>query len=187
VSFEYYRRLYDVTVLKAAVICILELDIPELPPHPNHITFEETNESTGPMHTTFHLDIRALEMLTVDQLVDQIYEDRLIKRDLHEFVTCVPILCAYFCAPLFIQPKPNTMKWWLQPSNNALTVPKFPGLPHLPFMRYTFPLKPQLLAKSQLLSTLCLVLWHCHGDFPTRPSPTSLTIHLHQCYIYPHH
>jgi hypothetical protein len=40
-------------------------------------------------------------MLSVDMLVDQIYEDRLIKRDLHGFVTWVPILCAYFRTPLF--------------------------------------------------------------------------------------
>jgi hypothetical protein len=53
------------------------------------------------MHTTFHLDIRALEMLMVDQLVDHIYEARLIKRDLHGFVTRVPILCTYFRTPLF--------------------------------------------------------------------------------------
>jgi hypothetical protein len=29
-------------------------------------------------------------MVSVDQLVDQIYEDRLIKQDLHGFVTRVP-------------------------------------------------------------------------------------------------
>jgi hypothetical protein len=55
----------------------------------------------GPMHTAFHLDIRALEMLLANQLVDQIYEDRLIKQDLHGFVTRVPILCAYYRTPLF--------------------------------------------------------------------------------------
>jgi hypothetical protein len=40
-------------------------------------------------------------MLSVDQLVDQIYEDRLIKQDLHGFVTRVPVFCSYYRTPLF--------------------------------------------------------------------------------------
>jgi hypothetical protein len=84
---EYYRRLYGPTVLKVALLQIMELHLPELPVYPNCFTFEDTHEWTGPSHTAFHLDIRALEMLSVDQLVDQIYEDRLIKQDLHGFVT----------------------------------------------------------------------------------------------------
>jgi hypothetical protein len=80
VIIEYYRRLYGPTVLKVALLQIMELDLPELPIHPDRFTFEDTHEWTGPSHSTaFHLDIRALEMLSVDQLVDQIYEDRLIK------------------------------------------------------------------------------------------------------------
>jgi hypothetical protein len=125
---EYYRRLYGATVLKVALLQILELDIPDLPVYPDRFTFEDTHEWTGASHTAFHLDIRALEMLSVDQLVDQIYEDRLIKQDLHGFVTRVPVLHS------FRLPKLNTIKWWLQTSNNAPTVPKFSGLPRLPFM-----------------------------------------------------
>jgi hypothetical protein len=87
VIIEYYRRLYGATVLKVALLQIIELDLPELPVHPDPFTFEDTHEWTGPSHTAFHLDIRALEMLSVDQLVDQIYEDRLIKQDLQGFVT----------------------------------------------------------------------------------------------------
>jgi hypothetical protein len=79
VIIEYYRRLHGDTVLKVALLQIMELDLPELPVHPDRFTFEDTHEWTGPSHTAFHLDIRALEMLSVDQLVDQIYEDRLIK------------------------------------------------------------------------------------------------------------
>jgi hypothetical protein len=79
VIIEYYRRLHGDAVLKVALLQIMELDLPELPVHPDRFTFKDTHEWTGPSHTAFHLDIRALEMLSVDQLVDQIYEDRLIK------------------------------------------------------------------------------------------------------------
>jgi hypothetical protein len=101
VIIEYYRRLYGATVLKVALLQIMELDLPELPVHPDRFTFEDTHEWTGPSHTAFHLDIRALEMLSVDQLVDQIYEDRLIKQDLQGFVTRVPVFCSYYRTPLF--------------------------------------------------------------------------------------
>jgi hypothetical protein len=101
VIIEYYRRFYGDTVLKVTLLQIMELDLPELPVHPDHFTFEDTHEWTGPSHTAFHLDIRALEMLSVDQLVDQIYEDRLIKQDLQGFVTRVPVFCSYYCTPLF--------------------------------------------------------------------------------------
>jgi hypothetical protein len=84
-----------------ALLKILELDIPDLPMYRKCFTVEDTHEWTGVWHTAFHLDIRALEMVSVDQLVDQIYDDRLIKQDLHGFVTQVPILCAYFRTPLF--------------------------------------------------------------------------------------
>jgi hypothetical protein len=87
VIIEYCRRLHGDTVLKVAFLQIMELDLPELPVHPNRFTFKDTHEWTGPSHTAFHLDIRALEMLSVDQLVDQIYEDRLIKQDIQGFVT----------------------------------------------------------------------------------------------------
>jgi hypothetical protein len=40
-------------------------------------------------------------MLSVDQLVDQIYEDRLIKQDIQGFVTQVPVFCSYYRTPLF--------------------------------------------------------------------------------------
>ena len=110
VIIEYYRRLHGDTVLKVALLQIMELDLPELPVHPDRFTFEDTHEWTGPSHTAFHLDIRALEMLSVDQLVDQIYEDRLIKQDLHSFVTRVPILCAYFRTPLFQTTQANYYK-----------------------------------------------------------------------------
>ena len=110
VIIEYYRRLYGATVLKVALLQIMELDLPELPVHPDRFTLEDTHEWTGPSHTAFHLDIRALEMLSVDQLVDQIYEDRLIKQDLHSFVTRVPILCAYFRTPLFQTTQANYYK-----------------------------------------------------------------------------
>jgi hypothetical protein len=105
VIIEYYRRLYGATVLKVALLPqIIELDLPELPVHPDRFTFEDTHEWTewtGPSHTAFHLDIRALEMLSVDQLVDQIYEDRLIKHDLQGFVSRVPVFCSYYHTPLF--------------------------------------------------------------------------------------
>jgi hypothetical protein len=110
VIIEYYPCLYCPTVLKVALLQIMELDLPELPVHPNRFTFEDTHEWTGPSHTAFHLDIHALEMLSVDQLVDQIYEDRLIKQDLHSFVTRVPILCAYFRTPLFHTTQANYYK-----------------------------------------------------------------------------
>jgi hypothetical protein len=86
VIIEYYCCLYGPTVLKVALLQIMELDLPELPVYPDRFTFEDTHEWTEPNHTTFHLDIRALDMLSVDQLVDQIYEDRLIKQDLYGFV-----------------------------------------------------------------------------------------------------
>jgi hypothetical protein len=101
VIIEYYRRLYGATVLKVALLQIMELDVPELLVHPDRFTFEDTHEWTRPSHTAFHLDIRALEMLSVDQLVDQIYEDRLIKQDLQGFVTRVPVFCSYYRTPLF--------------------------------------------------------------------------------------
>jgi hypothetical protein len=101
VIIEYYRRLHGDTVLKVALLQIMELDLPELPVHPDHFTFEDTHEWTGPSHTAFHLDIGALEMLSVDQLVDQIYEDRLIKQDIQGFVTPVPVFCLYYRTPLF--------------------------------------------------------------------------------------
>ncbi len=101
VIIEYYRRLHGDTVLKVALLQIMELDLPELPVHPDRFTFEDTHEWTGPSHTAFHLDIRALEMLSVDQLVDQIYEDRLIKQDIQGFVTRVPVFCSYYRTPLF--------------------------------------------------------------------------------------
>ena len=110
VIIEYHRRLYCPTVLKGALLQIMELDLPELPVYPDRFTLEDTHEWTGPSHTAFHLDIRALEMLSVDQLVDQIYEDRLIKQDLHSFVTRVPILCAYFRTPLFQTTQANYYK-----------------------------------------------------------------------------
>jgi hypothetical protein len=87
VIIKYYRRLHGDTVLKVVLLQIMELDLPELPVHPDRFTFEDAHEWTGPSHTAFHLDIRALEMLSVDQLVDQIYEDRLIKQDIQGFVT----------------------------------------------------------------------------------------------------
>jgi hypothetical protein len=101
VIIEYYRRLHDDTVLKVALLQIMELDLPELPVHPDRFTFEDTHEWTGPSHTAFHLDIRALEMLSVDQLVDRIYEDRLIKQNIQGFVTQVPVFCSYYRTPLF--------------------------------------------------------------------------------------
>jgi hypothetical protein len=110
VIIEYHRRLYCPTVLKGALLQIMELDLPELPVYPNRFTLEDTHEWTGPSHTAFHLDILALEMLSVDQLVDQIYEDRLIKQDLHSFVTRVPILCAYFRTPLIQTTQANYYK-----------------------------------------------------------------------------
>ena len=110
VIIEYHRRLYCPTVLKGALLQIMELDLPELPVYPDRFTLDDTHEWTGPSHTAFHLDIRALEMLSVDQLVDQIYEDRLIKQDLHSFVTRVPILCAYFRTPLFHSTQANYYK-----------------------------------------------------------------------------
>jgi hypothetical protein len=63
VIIEYYRRLYGPTVLKVALLQIMELGLPELPVHPNRFTFEDTHEWMGPSHTAFHLDIGALEML----------------------------------------------------------------------------------------------------------------------------
>ncbi len=93
VIIEYYRRLHGDTVLKVALLQIMELDLPELPVHPDRFTFEDTHKWTGPSHTAFHLDIRALEMLSVDQLVKQICEDRLIKQDIQGFVTRVPVFC----------------------------------------------------------------------------------------------
>jgi hypothetical protein len=99
---EYYRHLHGDTSLKMALLKILELDLPDLPVYPKCFTVEDTHAWTGASHTAFHLDIRALEMVSVDQLMDQIYEDRLIKQDLHGFVTRVPILCAYFRTPLFL-------------------------------------------------------------------------------------
>jgi hypothetical protein len=101
VIIEYYRRQHGDTVLKVALLQIMELDLPELPVHPDRFTFEDTHEWTGPSHTAFHLDLRALEMLSVDQLVDRIYEDRLIKQDIQGFVTRVPVFCSYYRTPLF--------------------------------------------------------------------------------------
>jgi hypothetical protein len=100
VIIEYYRRVHGDTVLKVALLQIMELDLPELPVHPDRFTFEDTHEWTGPSHTVFYLDIRALEMLSVDQLVDQTYEDRLIKQDIQGFVTRVPVFCSYYRTPL---------------------------------------------------------------------------------------
>jgi hypothetical protein len=88
----------------------MELNLPELPVYPDRFSFKDTHAWTGPSHTAFHLDIGALEMLSVDQLVDQIYEDRLINQDLHSFVTRVPILCAYFRTPLFQTTQANYYK-----------------------------------------------------------------------------
>jgi hypothetical protein len=96
VIIEYYRRLHGDTVLKVALLQIMELDLPELPVHPDRFTFEDTHKWTGPNHTAFHLDIRALEMLSVDQLVDRIYEARLIKQDIQGFFTRVPVFCSYY-------------------------------------------------------------------------------------------
>jgi hypothetical protein len=101
VIIEYYRRLHGDTVLKVALLQIMELGLPELPVHPDRFTFEDTQEWTGPSHTAFHLDIRALEMLSVDQLVDQIYEDRLIKQDIQGLVTKGPDFWSYYRTPLF--------------------------------------------------------------------------------------
>ncbi len=52
----------------------------------------------------------------------------------------------------FIRLKQNTMKKWLQPSNNAPTMTKFAGPPHLSFIGYTYLGKPRSLVKSLLLS-----------------------------------
>jgi hypothetical protein len=101
VIIEYNRHLHGDTVLKVALLQIMELDLPELPVHPNRFTFEDTHKGTGPSHIAFHLDIRALEMLSVDQLVDQIYEDMLIKQDIQGFITRVPVFCSYYRTPLF--------------------------------------------------------------------------------------
>jgi hypothetical protein len=101
VIIEYYRRLHGDTFLKVALLQIMELDLPELPVHPDRFTLEETHKWTGPSHTAFHLDIRALKMLSVDHLVDQKYEDRLIKQDIQGFVTRVPVFCSYYRTPLF--------------------------------------------------------------------------------------
>jgi hypothetical protein len=101
VIIAYYRRLHGDTVLKVALLQIMELNLPELPVHPDRFTYEDTHEWTRPSHTAFHLDIRALEMLSVDQLVDQIYEYRLIKQDIQGFVTRVPVFCLYYRTPLF--------------------------------------------------------------------------------------
>jgi hypothetical protein len=101
IILEYCRRLHSKTDLQVALLHLIDLDIPDFPPQPKYITFEETHECTESMHTSYHPDIRALEMVTIDALVDRIYEDRLIKQDLHGFVTRVPILCAYFRTPLF--------------------------------------------------------------------------------------
>jgi hypothetical protein len=132
---EYYRRLHCDTSLKVALLQILQLDLPDLPVYHECFTVKDTHAWTGASHTGFHLDIRALEMVSVDQLVDQIYEDKLIKQDLHGFVTRVPILCAYFHTPLFQTTQAKYYKWLSKPSNNAPTMPKFPRLPRLPFMR----------------------------------------------------
>ncbi len=107
---EYYRRLHGDTSLKMALLKILELDLPDLPVYDTRFTVEDTHAWTGVWHTASHLDLRALEMASVDQLVNQIYEDRLIKQDLHGFVTRVPILCAYFRTPLFQTTQANYYK-----------------------------------------------------------------------------
>jgi hypothetical protein len=133
VIIEYYRRLHGDTVLKVALLQIMELDLPKLPVHPDRFTFEDTHEWTGLSHTAFHLDIRALEMLSGDQLVDQINEARLIKQDIQGFVTRVPVFCSTVLHS-FRLPKPSTIKWWSQPLTNAPTVTTSPGLPHLTFM-----------------------------------------------------
>ena len=107
---EYYRCLHGDASLKMALLKILELDLPDLPVYDTRFTVEDTHAWTGVWHTVSHLDLRALEMASVDQLVNQIYEDRLIKQDLHSFVTRVPILCAYFRTPLFQTTQANYYK-----------------------------------------------------------------------------
>ena len=99
--FIYYRRLHDVQHLKEAVRRLFAEEMPDHPPHPANITFEETHEVTEPRYQAPSLDVRALEMMSVDMLVDQIYMDPLILRDPLGFATRVPILCEYFRTPLF--------------------------------------------------------------------------------------
>ena len=53
------------------------------------------------MHSVHYLDVRALEMQAVDELIDQILADKLIQCDVHGLVTRVPILCAYYRTPVF--------------------------------------------------------------------------------------
>ena len=72
------RRRCNENNLQAAVLRIIAANMPDLPTHPLNSAIEKTHECTGVLQTT---------MLSVDMLVDQIYEDRLIKRDLHGFVT----------------------------------------------------------------------------------------------------
>ena len=97
----YYQRLYGPHLLKNAVLQMFDIEIPDLPPHPENITFEETHEVTAPSYSTPALDIRALEMMSVDELVHQLYQDQLILRSPNGFATRVPILCEYFRTPVF--------------------------------------------------------------------------------------
>jgi hypothetical protein len=47
VIIEYYRRLYGATVLKVALLQRMELDLPELPVHPDRFTFKDTHKLRG--------------------------------------------------------------------------------------------------------------------------------------------
>ena len=97
----YYLRIHEVPFLQLTFLQTVAAEMPDLPPHPDNITFEETHEVTEPCYRAPSLDIRALEMMSVDMLVDQLYQDPLILRDPRGFATRVPILCEYFRTPLF--------------------------------------------------------------------------------------
>jgi hypothetical protein len=68
---------------------------------PDQITYEETHVETTPRYLARNLDIRALEMRSVDMLVNQIYLQAQFHSSQAAFRRHVPVLCEVYRTPLF--------------------------------------------------------------------------------------
>jgi hypothetical protein len=117
----------------------------------------------------------------VDQLVDQIYEDRLIKQDLHSFVTRVPILCAYFRTPLFHTTQANYYKMVVKAFEQRPNHAEIPWVTTPAIYAVEFPTGAPIIAQIATIDNSTAK--YCGIDGHHQPTTTSIQT---QDYIYLH-
>ncbi len=109
VVVDYYRRIYGTDGFAAIVEQARTDELPRIPDLGIDISHDASaSDSVNSLrYITRKLDIRALEMWSVDDLVKEIYLEKKYHSSEHAFITSVPILCEMYRTPLFNTPPRN--------------------------------------------------------------------------------